>query len=182
MKVLNFIISIIALIMATIALDAIYFESVSKTCATTLDATLAIIAICTTLIVGTSVVDSIKMNQMDAKIKELESDAGLLKKKEKEIEVAVYISFGMALLNLQPKSAFNYFQKALVVAFKNENVNWIGYSIQCLENIPRLSKVRDGNCNKTAHYDIPDDITKSSIYHTFKKRIENVYKEINNTL
>lgn len=178
MNTLNFFLSIIAIIIGFIA----FFV---KGCCTISEAVLAIIAICTTLIVGFAIVDNLRIHQMEKKIKDLEDIAISLTETKKELSAAFDVSLGVSFINWQPYTAFNYFQKGLEKSICMNNVKWIGQSLKCMENVPKMiqkmnkngTKIEDKMKSKIS-LSTPDSIKEYEAYKAFQERIDRIYKEI----
>ena len=178
MNTLNFLLSIIALIVGIIA----FFV---KGCCSISETALGIIAICTTLIVGFAIVDNLRIHQMEQKIKELEEKADFLTESKKEISAAFDTSFGISLLNWQPYTAFNYFQKGLEKSLSLNNIKWIGQCLKCMENVPIMirkmnkegTKIDDKKKSQISPT-TPDSIKKYEAYKAFQERIDSIYTEL----
>lgn len=179
MNTLNLLLSIIALVIGIIA----FF---SKGCSCVSEIALSLIAICTTLIVGLAVVDTLRMHQMEKRINDLEESAEHLKEFKRELSAAFETSIGISLLNWQPYTAFGYFQKGLEKSLSMDNIKWIGQCLQCMENVPKMirkMKEKGMETNEKMKGKIPaktpDSIKKYEAYKAFQKRIDEIYKKMN---
>ena len=126
-----------------------------------------------------------KIHQIEQKIKDLETTASELKSSEEEVKIAVNVAYGFALLDWQPYTSFNYFLKAFRLSLETNNAKWIGQSLKCMENVPKVisrankkgEKIEDIAKGKLLP-DVPEDIQKLDLYKAYKSMIDKVYKEV----
>ena len=147
---------------------------------------LTLIAICTTLIVGINVVDAVKVNEMRKKIDELNTVTSNLEKNDKQMNVAVYVAWGLAFISWLPYTSFIQLQKGLIIAIQIEDPHKVGLCLDCMEKVLEmiyLMKKKGQRVCKTGREKIPktvpEDIAVEKMYKPFKDRIMNVYKTIN---
>ena len=147
--------------------------------------TLAAIAICATLIVGASVVDVVRLNEIEKRLKTLDETEKRIESLRIHSNIAMHMSWGFAHLNNMPFTAFLEFEKAYKFALKAKDLTWIDVSLQCMEEVVRIKKDYEKRINKREIESIkklknivPDDIQKCNGYRAFKKRTEKIYSDL----
>lgn len=181
MKVLNLILAILAFLVSGIAL---YSSSNNSGCSDVNTVSLSLITICTTLIVAFALIDTLRVYQVEKKVAKLESTATHLESMHEKVNISIIVAYGLALLNYQPYTAFNYFLKALRQSFILNDAKWIGQSLKCMRNTTMIVKIKKKKgeaieeSKDKLSLDIFNDIRELDLYKAFKREIDETYKEI----
>ena len=190
-KIFSFIFSLAALCISAYAVSG-------KCCGNIENTALTIVGICTTLIVGISVVDAFafhstvskmekRMNELAESQKDFEEKRDEQNKaiaRQKDIgEISNNISWGLALLNWLPYTSLRYFTKGLEKSLEVNNVKAINSCIKCMENVPKVMvRLKENVINDVAKEkgcpQISEDIKKLDSYKIVKDRVEKVFDEM----
>ena len=189
----------IQLISLLVSWTAIIFSIVAlvgKAPATAEGGALTIVSICVTLIVGVSVVDSLvvqkhgeKLRQLEnnmKKIEQLKKDLEIAKGRDDELRLAIYMSWGLALLHEEPLAAFEQFQKMLKLALEDKKyIDEACKAVEFMEQlVPRIEEdiEKNDSYRQILQIRIPgkthEEIKVLSCYATFKDRIDGIYQKI----
>lgn len=187
-RILNFLFSLAALCISAYAVSG-------KCCGNIESTVLTIVGICTTLIVGISVVDAFSfhfhMNKMenrmdeltkkqnDLEIKRMDLAKKLEEQKVKE-DISDKISYGLALLNWLPYTSFKYFIKGFEKSLLANNVKAINSCLICLESVPKLMKEKEVKITDAAKKkgcpQISEEAKQLEAYKLVKDRFEKIYE------
>ena len=157
---------------------------------------LALVGICATLIVGANVIDVLKLQKIEEKMKELDlmkRELEMIKKENDELRInaniALNANWGFTLHTIQPKIAITQVWKAIKIAFSKNDTKRINTCLSILENLIKridkdkeLSNMLKTESNGTSPIEIDDIIEGSEDYNTFKKRLGMVFQTVNNII
>lgn len=153
---------------------------------------LSLISICTTLIVGVSVVDVVRLEKLEKKIDELKELRRDVDKQKNELEelrdnanIALDANWGFTLVSVKPQTAVVQLWKAIEKSFKKEDTKRANTCISVLENVIKIIE-KDNQIKQELRKEtdghVPIEITESleysSLYDTFKSRLEKILQKI----
>ena len=189
-------ISIISLVVAIIAISLSIITLSGKSCPIPSDNILALVGICTTLIVGVSVVDTITIHNLQKQVDGLQKiqydlkdviaqcEAKLQEQKDRA-NISNNLSWGLALIGWQPYSSFLYFFKGLELSLATNQQKGVESCLHCMEQVPKSIARLKKHHQEIDHakkgkipLSVPDEICKYEIYRLIKNRVEKVFKDI----
>lgn len=146
---------------------------------------LALIGICATLIVGVSVVNEVRMRELEKKLKKIDEVEKNLEYLRVHSNIAMRMSWGFAYMSKMPYTAFREFENAYKHALKSNDMHWIDATLQCMEEIVRIKKDSEDNIKKREesskrkiNSEVPKEIQEIKAYKAFKDRTEKIYSEM----
>lgn len=139
---------------------------------------LALVGVCTTLIVGFNIVGALRIQEIEKHINKLSDlEANILDMKDKT-NIALHLTWGIALFNAQPRSAIKEFLKAFQYSLE---ANDFLRAHTCLNNLEKMVKnagSSNNNENKIS-IEIPQEIKNNKNYKVFEKELNRILGEIN---
>lgn len=169
----------VCLFLSLIALALAIMSLYGSRIALSADSALAVVAVCTTMIVGVSVLDRMAIHDME---KRLDNLNGI----EKEIEdmkinanIANHVAFGLAFFAWKPENTIKEIYKAIEIAMKADDAKRTHTCVKNLQAIINiLNKRKVSNEEKEKIRDCNLDICETDLYPVFKDAIDKLYKSI----
>ncbi len=197
-KECSLIISLVALTLSVVAIFGIHKNIVSFP-----DLVLTLIGVCATIIVGVSVISALELLQVTRKLKEIdqikrdiEATNQRMDETKQDMDVminhanlALHISFGLALMEWQPTVTISECLKGFYIAMRENDASRAHTCLDTLEKVLGRFK-KDGDIlielnRKKADKipkEIPEEYKKLKLYKVFEERLESVFKEIETLL
>ena len=153
---------------------------------------LALISICTTLIVGVSVVDVMRLQKLEKQMDELKELKKDVEKQKKEIEslrdnanMALDLNWGYTLFSIDPKNAIIKVWKAIDKSFEKESTKRVNTCIKVMNTIitniekdPKLIQLLKKETAGNVPIEITESMENSDIFSAFKTQIEKTLQKI----
>jgi len=150
---------------------------------------LALIGICATLIVGISIVNEVRMHELEKKFKKIEEVEKNLEYLRVHSNIAMRMSWGFAYMSKMPCTAFLEFENAYKRALKSNDMHWIDATLQCMEEIVKIKKSeksrieeREALSKRKIKAEVPDEIQEIKAYKAFKNRTKKIYSDMFNII
>lgn len=150
------------------------------------DAAMAIIAVCTTMIVGISVLDRMTIHNIEQGIHKIEERLDELNEVERRIDaiktnvnIIHHVDLGLAFFTWKPEITIKEIYRAIEIAMKSNDAKRIHTcvdNLQKLINILNERKVTDDE--KKMMMDYKMDIRDTELYPVFKNHLEKVFMSI----
>lgn len=190
-KECSLIISFVALILSIVAILGIHKNIVSIP-----DLVLTLLGVCATIIVGVSVISALELLHLTRKLKEIDQIQTELKHTKAKMEsmrskanLVMHIACGLALKDWQPSTTITECLKGFGIAMQVEDAPNAHFCLDTLEKVIRrfqndemiLNSLKESNTDKVPK-EIPEEYKKLKLYKVFEKRLESVFKEIENLL
>lgn len=132
---------IISLLALALSIMAFFGCSVSVTLE---GGALALISICATLIVGVHILDSVRISQMEQKLKELSKIKEDLEGLRANSNIALNITWGLVFLKDNLFNSFKHFVKAYSIAIAENDAKRVRTCKQCLDKWKEKMEKEDG--------------------------------------
>ena len=175
--------SFVALCLSVYAVSNQYYADIPT-------AVLSLVGVCSTLIVGISVVDAFavhsafhkmegKVDELSKKMEELTKQEEKIRKLRKQANILFHHTWGLVYANNQPYDALNEFWKAFTSAAKDNDVK---RAKVCLENTESTiedimrQKEMEGLDERKISLPITDELKQTSVYVAFEDRINELLK------
>lgn len=146
---------------------------------------LVLIGICATLIVGVSVVNEVRMCELEKKLKKIDEVEKNLEYLRAHSNIAMRMSWGFSYMSKMPYTAFREFENAYKHALKSNDMHWIDATLQCMEEIVRIKKDSEESIRKREEAskekikaEVPKEIQERNAYKAFKDRTKRIYSEM----
>ncbi|MBR1462222.1 MAG: hypothetical protein IJ604_02420 [Prevotella sp.] len=185
--VLSFLFTIVLLVVCVSVLSNGFCFNISETI-------LTLIGICTTIIIGVAVVDSVSffkmMEKTDIKIKMMEDQLNELKnlkvkveKTKRQTNTLFHYTWGTTQIKDDPYAAVYEFMKGIISSSKDDDID---RAKSCLTKAEEVLKDIEEQQKKGILFDCNDRITdlisdefkKTKVYCAFNDRIENLISKI----
>ena len=162
MKTVSFLSSIIAIAIACMSLWGRSYHLTSESL-------IAVIAICTTIVVGVHLYDTWTLHKMEEKLEKLSGVNKEIEEMKRNSNIAFHVSWGLSFINSNPKKAFSECWKAFEIAiFANDAIR-ANTCMKCLESISKKSDLSD-------MVKLSTELLSAPLYQVFQKRIEDLFK------
>ena len=185
MKHSAFILSLIAFAFSIMA-----FFNFNGRC--TSDSALALVSICTTLIVGIKIMDTLKIQKYEDDMKrvfDLESKLENMKARLEELRqhsnIALNANWGITFCSVDPKLSIEQSWKAVQLSLLLEDakrtntcINILNLVVKTIEKDNTISIRLKNKCNNSHPIVITDEINKTDTYKIFKDKISDIIEEI----
>lgn len=149
---------------------------------------LALIGICTTLIVGVNVVDSLRVQKIEKQIEELDDMRTLkadLNKLKQDANIALKATWGISLIKMAPKKAIQETWGAIRLSLiANEasklssSYSVMGFLINSIEKDSDLSCRLIKECEQEIPIKIAEEIKGTELYTLEKEKLDKYIKKI----
>lgn len=183
-KEYSLILSLVALALSFVAITGIHCFEMNAS-----EAVLTIVGICTTLIVGVSVVDAIAVRRLERKIEELDKLEKKVRKQTKQSNILFHHTWGIQHWKEQPYTALYDFWRAFSIAAETDDIK---RAKSCLANMEELSseicgKLHSGKAISKEDIErvpreVPKSMKDSKVYCAFDIRINKLIEKINKEL
>lgn len=164
MKTLSLLLSLIAVTLSAMMFWGDCFHPTS-------DSLISVIAICTTIIVGTHFLDAWTIHSIEERQKKLSQIEKELIEMKQSINIALHLSWGLSFISYDLGNAFQECWKAFEMAISFGDAIRAKTCLDCIEKIIRKDK--DKSLNERIQQAILQSSIKSmSLYKVFKDRID----------
>lgn len=173
MKLLSLIFSLIAIAISVMCLPSFGFVAHEGNI-------IAIIGVCTTLVVGLNIYDAIMVREIDKKSERLQQKINDLEKLEYRSEINFKISCALSTLYDQPFTSFKFMLKALTIAMTNEDAESIE---KCFNLLAQYHKINERHAfakykNDYVIQQIMTEMENCRLYNIYQKRINETLKSV----
>ena len=142
---------------------------------------LALIGICTTLIVGVNVVDVLRVQKLEEQIDDLQD----LKELKTELtglkhnaNIALNITWGLSFLNMNPKKAIQNAWKAVNLSLlandpqrTNTSMNVVKFLLSSIKQNAKLSDSFRSECKQRRPIEITEEMNHSDLYKLVEDKL-----------
>lgn len=183
-KEYSLVLSLVALALSFVAITGIHCFEMNAS-----EAVLTIVGICTTLIVGVSVVDAIAVRRLGRKIEELDKLEDKVRKLTKQSNILFHYTWGIQHWKERPYTALCDFWRAFSIAAETDDIK---RAKSCLANMEKLSKeiseklvLREALSKENIELvprEVPKSMKDSKVYCAFDVRIKILIEKINKEL
>ncbi len=180
-KECSIILSLVALALSFVAITGIHCFEMNVS-----DSVLTIIGVCTTLIVGVSVVDAITVRRLERKIEELDKLEKKVRKQTKQSNILFHYTWGMQHWKEHPYTALCDFWKGFTIAAETDDIK---RAKSCLANMEALSSeicgmLHSGETISIEDFErvpreVPQSMKDSKVYCAFDTQINALIEKIN---
>lgn len=183
-KECSIILSLVALVLSFVAITGIHCLEMDIS-----ESVLTIAGICTTLIVGVSVVDALTIRNLQQKIGSLDKLDKKVSRKLQQTNILFHHTWGIQMWDKQPYTALSEFWRGFCIAAETDDIK---RAKSCLANMEELSKdmseklVSREALSKEDIERVPREVPKSmkdsKVYCAFDTRINKLIEKINKEL
>lgn len=173
MKLLSLIFSLVAIAISVMCLPSFGFVAHEGNI-------IAIIGVCTTLVVGLNIYDAIMVREIDKKSERLQQKINDLEKLEYRSEINFKISCALSTLYDQPFTSFKFMLKALTIAMTNEEAESIEKCFSLLSQYDKINwqhSIAKYN-NECVFQQILTEMENCRLYNIYQKRINEPLKSV----
>lgn len=163
MKIFSFISSIVAIAIALMSLCGKCYSLVSESM-------IAVIAICTTIVVGIHLYDAWTIHNLEKRLEKLSGVEEQIEEMKHNSNIAFHLSWGLSFINQNPTKAFSECWKSLELSIRANDAIRANTCLNCLESISK--KINDKPLSTIVK--LSNDLLLSPLYKVFQKRIENL--------
>ena len=166
-----------ALIASALAIMSFYGSRIALSA----DSALAVVAVCTTMIVGVSVLDRMTIHDLEKRLNNLEKTEKKLEEIKTNVNIANHVAFGLAFLSWKPESTIKEFYRAIEIAMRAGDVK---RTHACVKNLKRLiDMLNEKGVTETEKEKMKDnkiDINDTDLYPVFKNQLSEIFKSLGN--
>ena len=165
----------LSLIALALAIMSLYGSRIALSA----DSALAVVAVCTTMIVGVSVIDRMAIHDMEKRLDNLNGIEKEIEDMKTNANIANHVAFGLAFFAWKPENTIREIYKAIEIAMKTDDVK---RAYTCIKNLQTLidilknRKVSDEEKRKIMGNNL--DVSETELYPVFKEAIDKLYKSI----
>lgn len=171
------------LISIAISLVALSFSLIFSNCgesSLSIDALIAVIAVCATLIVGVHFIDSWTVNRMNEKINKLAGLEEELIRTKEQTNIALHLATAIGFISWKPKQAIEECWKSFEMSIEQNDAIRANGCLNCLEHFKQRIHDRVDTKSSAEKFSdiitISDKILSSPLYKVFRKRINEIIK------
>lgn len=150
---------------------------------------LALVGICTTLIVGINIYNAMSVRKLEIEREELHQNIRKIEQLNYKNEINIKISNGLAIMYIQPYNAFLMLFKALYLSIERSDTYDIERCIQLLEMFPKiLGRIKSlySNSNEISETGkskittaLIDNISNEQLRNLYQKRLQSIIEVVN---
>ena len=171
----NTVILFVSLIALALAIMSLYGSHI----ALSLDSAMAVVAICTTMIVGVSVLDRMTIHDIEKRLDELKDVEKHLDDFKTNMNIIHHVDLGLAFFTWKPDSTIKEVYKAIEIAMKANDAK---RTHACVENLQKLvnilNEIKVSNDGKKKMMEYKMDIRDTELYPVFKDQLDKIFKSI----
>ena len=146
---------------------------------------IALIGVCTALIVGLNIYDAITVRKIDKKAERLQQKINNLEKLEYRSEINFKISCGLYARRKQTYTSFLFIFKALSIAMIHDDAECVEKCLSLLSQFDKINSTKtknqsssDSKLKDSEIEQILEKIEKCRLYNLYNKRIQKVLKSV----
>lgn len=152
---------------------------------------LTLIGICTTLIVGVSVVDALALRSIHQKLDEIKKIEQRIEATNERISLmrdhsnmCFHLTWGVAILSWQPHTAIKECWESIRIAMSLDDPQKVHACVDKTEKIVKMIKKEPElrnlyRCTAGVPKEIDAGMKESKLYSTYREKLENIIKEVN---
>ena len=146
------------------------------------DTALAIVGVCTTMIVGVSVVDRMAIHDIEKRMEKLEDLEKKTDTMKTNANIANHVAFGLAYFNWQPEATIKEIYKAIEIAMRVGDAKRTNTCVDNLQKLVDLLGKRSEGFSSTQKKkminSIPKSLENTELYIIFKDKLAKLEKSI----
>ena len=173
----------LGLLIATIALCLSILAFCDNGKCTTLDVVLSLIGICATFIVGASVIDAVRVHQIEKRLEEVSQSLIEIDYIKAGTNIGFNVAWGMAYLQWRPYSALRHFLKAYGYAIKMNDTIRAKACVSCIRLVYNTLKEKRESIDTTDKDKIKkalEGVRDEDLHKiVFKRDIDKILSDIN---
>lgn len=178
MKLLSLIFSLIAVAVSVMCLPSFGFVAYEGNI-------IAIIGVCTTLVVGLNIYDAITVRKIDKKAERLQQKINTLEKLEYRNEIYFKISCGLYARRKETYTSFLFIFEAMSIAMIHNDAECVEKCLSLLSQFDKINSTKTESQNSSVSKlkdseieQLLEKIEKCRLYNLYKKRIQKVLKSV----
>ncbi len=178
MKLLSLIFSLIAVAISVMCLPSFGFVAYEGNI-------IAIIGVCTTLVVGLNIYDAIMVREIDKKAERLQQKINTLEKLEYRNDIYFKISCGLYAQRKQAYTSFLFIFKAMSIAMMHDDAECVEKCFTLLSQFDKINSTKNesqsSSDSKLKYAEIEQllvEIEKCRLYNLYKQRIKEVLNSV----